>query len=108
MERHFANETGGVLTVLFGLVKKEEREVRKEDDSSVHENVGTTGNAENATDEVERLRNVGEKQKASAYAEKNQKMEGVEFLPLGDVEGDDENDDARNGEKGLEEVHIES
>lgn len=105
MERHFSDEARSVFAVLFRLIEKEEREIRKEYDASVYENVGASRDAEDAADEVERLRNVREKQESAADSEEHQEMEGVEFLPFGDVERDDEYHHAGNREEKLEEVH---
>lgn len=106
MEGHLADEPGGVLAVLFGLIEKEERKVRKKNDAAVDQHVGATGNAENASDEVERLGNVREKQEPAADSEEHEEMQRVELLTLRNVERDDEDDDARYGEKNLEEVHF--
>lgn len=106
VEGHFTDEPGSVFAVLLGLIEKEERKVRKENDTAVDQDVRASRNAENASDEVERLGDVREKQEPAADSEKHEEMQRVELLPLRNVERDDEDDDARYGEKNLEEVHF--
>lgn len=105
MDGDFADQTGGVFAVFFGLVQKQERKIRQKDDAAVYEHVGSAGNSEYPPDKVDRLRNVGEKKEPPADSEEHQKMERVEFLPPRYVERDDENDDSRYREKNLEKVH---
>ena len=71
MERHFSDEAGSILPVLFRFVQKQKRKIRKKNDSRVYEHVGTAGNSEYPSDEVDRLWNVGEKKKSSTDAEKH-------------------------------------
>lgn len=105
VERHFPDEPSGVFAVLFRLIEEEQRKIRKEDDAAVYENVRAAGNAEDASDEVERLGDVREEQESAADSEEYEEMEGVEFLPLRNVERDNEDHDPGDREKRLEKIH---
>lgn len=107
LESKLTSKFGDLFLSRIYLSQEKKNKIEKENYTTVDEHIGSTRKSEYMTYKYKGLWSKCKEKKSSSNPEKNQKMKCIKSLPLGNIECDKENNNSRNDEEELEEIHEE-
>lgn len=105
LEGYLTNDRCDFRMTWFCFLEEKEDKVEEENDSSVHESICPACETKYSTDNIKRLWNKGKQEQSATNPEKYEKMECIESLSFRDIKRNHENNNSRDDEENLEQIH---
>ena len=103
-----ADEPGDLFSGVLDLAEEEEDKIKQEYNTHINQEICTTLESEELTEQIEWLRKHRENQESWSNTEKHEKVESIEPLTSRDIECHEEYDESWDDEEYLEEIHNET